>query len=270
MLPQGDIFNHHNLIFYQAMQPGLDAWRATVCCGTNFVARARALYGVGYFPTVSITEDFVLSVRLATAGHYVRFHAAVVSTGEAPEDLKQIFKQRRRWCCGCWQVFLHPDTPAMIAELARARGVLVALLYCNAPLAYLGTLLTVPLWATVPALSLCMDIHPVRAITPALALWWLCYFSLLVAITEMAPDRLNRRCAAFLGSKSNSVFWWCFTQASASLSAFLRAALSAALRASLRASLSASLSVRLLRAQAFYSAMVGRVWPERQLGFEVT
>ena len=107
------------------MQPGLDAWRATVCCGTNFVARARALYGVGYFPTVSITEDFVLSVRLATAGHYVRFHAAVVSTGEAPEDLKQIFKQRRRWCCGCWQVFLHPDTPAMIAELARARGVLV-------------------------------------------------------------------------------------------------------------------------------------------------
>ena len=72
VVPQGDIFNHHNLTFYQAMQPGLDAWRATVCCGTNFVARASALHEVGWFPTESITEDFVLSVKLATMGYHVR------------------------------------------------------------------------------------------------------------------------------------------------------------------------------------------------------
>ena len=44
VVQSADIFNHHNLTFYQAMQPGLDAWGATVCCGTNFVARASALY----------------------------------------------------------------------------------------------------------------------------------------------------------------------------------------------------------------------------------
>lgn len=163
VVPEGDIFNHHNLTFFQAMQPGLDAWGATVCCGTNFVARASALWQVGYFPTESITEDFVLSVKLATAGHRVRFHAAVVCTGEAPEDLKQIFKQRRRWCCGCWQIFFHPATPRMMHELARRRGLLVALLYCNAPLSYLANLLTVPLWAVVPTFSLYADVHPVEA-----------------------------------------------------------------------------------------------------------
>jgi len=62
--PAGDIFNHHNVSFYQAMQPGLDSWGATVCCGTNFVARASALFDVGYFPTESITEDFLLSMKV--------------------------------------------------------------------------------------------------------------------------------------------------------------------------------------------------------------
>ena len=69
--PAGDVFNHHNLFFYQAMQPGLDAWGATFCCGTNFVARAAALHEVGWFPTESITEDFLLGEPwVATLGQF--------------------------------------------------------------------------------------------------------------------------------------------------------------------------------------------------------
>ena len=64
--------------------------------GTNFVARSAALHGVDYFPTESITEDYLLSLKLATAGWTVRFHPACVCTGEAPEDLRQVFKQRNR------------------------------------------------------------------------------------------------------------------------------------------------------------------------------
>ena len=85
------------------------------------MARAGALHEVGWFPTESITEDYLLSLKLATAGWRVRFHAAVVSTGEAPEDLRQIFKQRNRWCCGCFQVFLHPMMPRWPCGLCRAR-----------------------------------------------------------------------------------------------------------------------------------------------------
>ncbi|KAL1515944.1 hypothetical protein AB1Y20_002558 [Prymnesium parvum] len=227
--PAGDIFNHHNISFYQAMQPGLDSWGATVCCGTNFVARASALFEVGYFPTESITEDFLLSMKLAASGYVVRYHAAVVSTGEAPEDLRQIFKQRNRWCCGCFQVFFHPTAWRLLRRLRPAQ----ALCYLNGPLSYLGTILTVPLWLAVPSLSLYSNIHPVRAITPPLVLLWLLYFTLLVLITEMMPDRLNRTFAAFLASKANAAFWWCFVQ-------------------------------------ALSSAVVGRIFPSRQKAFEVT
>lgn len=194
------------------MQPGLDAWEATVCCGTNFVVRASALFEVGYFPTESITEDFLLSMKLAAAGYVVRYHAAVVSTGEAPEDLRQIFKQRNRWCCGCFQVFFHPTAWHLLRRLRFTQAVC----YLNGPLSYIGTLLTAPLWVAVPALSLYANIHPVSAITPQLVLLWLTYFAPLILITEMMPPRLNRCFAAFLASKANAAFWMCFLQASTS------------------------------------------------------
>eukprot|EP00965_Chrysotila_dentata_P146263 4830142-Pleurochrysis_carterae.AAC.1 len=36
----GDVFNHQNCTFFFGVQTGLDSWRATVCCGTNFAVRA--------------------------------------------------------------------------------------------------------------------------------------------------------------------------------------------------------------------------------------
>ena len=110
VVPSADIFNHHNLTFYQAMQPGLDAWGATVCCGTNFAVRAAALHEVGWFPTESITEDFLLSLKLTASGWHCRYHGHVLTTGEAPEDLRQIFKQRSRWCAA---VAVPPPTPPL-------------------------------------------------------------------------------------------------------------------------------------------------------------
>merc|ERR1711937_1028673 len=80
------------------VQTGLDAWRATVCCGTNFAVRAAPLAAIGWFPTESITEDFLLSLKLTASGWHCRYHGHVLTTGEAPEDLRQIFKQRSRWC----------------------------------------------------------------------------------------------------------------------------------------------------------------------------
>lgn len=87
-----------------------------------------------------------------------------------------------------------------------------ALCYMNAPLSYVGTLLTVPLWTAVPALSLYCDVHPVLRITPAFVGLWLLYYSLLVLVTEMMPGRLNRRSAAFLASKANTIFWPAYVQ----------------------------------------------------------
>lgn len=119
VVPAADIFNHHNGAFFFAVQPGLDAWGATVCCGTNFAARADAVWEVGWFPTESITEDFLLSMKLAAAGREVRYHAATIVTGEAPEDLQQVFKQRSRWCCARLHT-LGPPRP--VTEAPRPPG----------------------------------------------------------------------------------------------------------------------------------------------------
>jgi len=47
-------------------------------------------------------------------------------------------------------------------------------------------------------------------------LLWLTYFTLLMLVVEMMPSRLNRRAAAFVGSKCNAIFWYCFVSALAS------------------------------------------------------
>ena len=106
----GDVFNHQNSTFFFGVQTGLDAWRATVCCGTNFAVRAAPLAAVGWFPTESITEDFLLSLKLTASGWHCRYHGHVLTTGEAPEDLRQIFKQRSRWCAAV--AVVPPPTPA--------------------------------------------------------------------------------------------------------------------------------------------------------------
>ena len=206
--PAADIFNHNNVGFFQAVQPGLDAWGATVCCGTNFAVRAAALHEVGWFPTESITEDFLLSLKLAAAGHVCRYHAAVVSTGEAPEDLRQIFKQRERWCTGCFQVFFHRE---MWATLARLRWP-QKLCFLNAPVGYVCSIVTLPVWLLVPALSL-YDVHPVRALTPELVLLWCATYALMVAVCEAMPRRLNAAYCGFVASKANAAFWWCYAAA---------------------------------------------------------
>ena len=209
VVPSGDVFNHHNGAFFYAVQPGLDAWEATVCCGTNFVARAEAVHRVGWFPVESITEDFLLSMKLAAQGLVVRYHAATLVTGEAPEDLRQVFKQRSRWCCGCFQVFLHPRTPRLLLALRPMQ----AIAYLNAPLGYLGTVLTLPVWLVVPVLSLCLGVHPVQQLTPAFIVCWCLYYALLVTVCDMLPPRLNRHLCAFTASKANALFWHCYAKA---------------------------------------------------------
>ena len=205
----GDVFNHQNATFFFGCQTGLDSWRATVCCGTNFAVRAAPLAAIGWFPTESITEDFLLSLKLTASGWHCRYHGHVLTTGEAPEDLRQVFKQRSRWCCGCFQVFLHPQTPRLLARLRPMQ----ALCYLNAPLGYLGTLVTLPLWAVVPVLSLAAGLHPVQALTPAFIASWCVYYALIVAVCDLLPPRLNRHLSAFTASKANASFWACYALA---------------------------------------------------------
>ena len=204
----GDVFNHQNSTFFFGCQTGLDAWRATVCCGTNFAVRAAPLAAIGWFPTESITEDFLLSLKLTASGWHCRYHGHVLTTGEAPEDLRQIFKQRSRWCTGCFQVFFQVETFMWVRQLPAIQ----MLCYFNSIMGYLSTIICFPVFLIVPVVSVYTKTHPVKELTTVLVILWIGYFISLVAVVEMMP-RTFSRFTGFLGSKVNYIMWWCFVKA---------------------------------------------------------
>eukprot|EP00475_Leptophrys_vorax_P026865 TRINITY_DN381_c0_g1_i1.p1 TRINITY_DN381_c0_g1~~TRINITY_DN381_c0_g1_i1.p1 ORF type:complete len:715 (+),score=146.36 TRINITY_DN381_c0_g1_i1:89-2146(+) len=104
---EADFFDCQNKSFFFFTIPGLDSWDAVSCCGTNFMMSAKALVEVGFFPTASVTEDAYLSMRLHENKGRIRYHGEILAIGEAPEDLRQIFQQRSRWCKGSLQILLQ-------------------------------------------------------------------------------------------------------------------------------------------------------------------
>ncbi|AZL61278.1 glycosyltransferase [Tabrizicola piscis] len=90
--------------FFDHMQPSRDAWGIAICCGTSSMVRLAALDAVGDFPTDSVTEDFLLTVVLQTAGYQTVYLNEPLTEGLAPEGLKEYVTQRARWCLGQMQI----------------------------------------------------------------------------------------------------------------------------------------------------------------------
>ncbi|GBF89253.1 six-hairpin glycosidase [Raphidocelis subcapitata] len=153
-----DIWNNTNQQFWEYVLPGCDAWGYVACTGTNFCLRARALGAVGWFPTYCITEDYALSMELKAAGFKGRYMAEYLAVGEAPEELRNILRQRSRWTKGHMQVFFSLKNP-----LLRWRLPFVSkLLYTNGTWSYFTTVLTSWTFQLVPFMSLMFDLQPVK------------------------------------------------------------------------------------------------------------
>ena len=54
--------------FFDVLMPAKDAWGTAFCCGTSSVIRMAALERAGGFPTESVTEDYLLTLRLKRKG----------------------------------------------------------------------------------------------------------------------------------------------------------------------------------------------------------
>jgi cellulose synthase/poly-beta-1,6-N-acetylglucosamine synthase-like glycosyltransferase len=107
--PDGDIFNNVNLGFWEYILPGYDAFGYIACTGTNFALRANALAHCGWFPTYTITEDYALGMELKRLGYNAVYLKEYLAYGEAPEDMRNVFRQRSRWCKGQMQVRSQSD-----------------------------------------------------------------------------------------------------------------------------------------------------------------
>jgi cellulose synthase (UDP-forming) len=97
--------------FFDMLMASKDAWGAAFCCGTSSVLRFGALMQIGGFPTDSVTEDYLVTLRLRSIGYRTVYLNELLSLGLAPEGLKEYITQRSRWCLGFVQICRGRSSP---------------------------------------------------------------------------------------------------------------------------------------------------------------
>ncbi len=82
----------------------------TVVPGAIGAFRKKAIDEAGGFTTDTLAEDCDLTIRILKAGYVIDNEAQAIALTEAPETLKEFFKQRFRWTFGVMQTFWkHKD-----------------------------------------------------------------------------------------------------------------------------------------------------------------
>lgn len=93
--------------YFRTDAAGADEAEAVLLTGTLCVISKAALIEVGGWSGVTTTEDADLGVRLCHAGFTGRFINRVVGKGLLPLSLRDLEKQRYRWCSGNVQTLLR-------------------------------------------------------------------------------------------------------------------------------------------------------------------
>lgn len=149
--------------FFDVVMASKDAWGGAFCCGTSSLLRFAPLMQIGKFPTDSVTEDYLVTLRLATIGYRTIYLNEPLSLGLAPEGLKEYVTQRSRWALGFIQICRGPSGPFSLtsrAPLLMRVMLIETFLYWSATHAFrlLGIL--------VPAAFLLLGIQAVYAHVP--------------------------------------------------------------------------------------------------------
>jgi cellulose synthase (UDP-forming) len=97
--------------FFDEVMASKDAWSSAFCCGTSSVLRFSVLMEIGGFPTESVTEDYLVTVRMQERGYRTIYLNEQLSLGLAPEGLAEYVTQRSRWCLGFIQICRGPSGP---------------------------------------------------------------------------------------------------------------------------------------------------------------
>jgi cellulose synthase (UDP-forming) len=149
--------------FFDVLMASKDAWGAAICCGTSAVLRFAPLMQIKKFPTDSVTEDYLVTLRLSEIGYRTIYLNEPLSIGLAPEGLKEYVSQRSRWALGFMQICRGPNGPFSLTSHATlgARIMLIeTFLYWSATHAF--RILSI----LVPAAYLWFNIQAVYAYVP--------------------------------------------------------------------------------------------------------
>ena len=146
--------------FFDIVMPAKDAWSAAFCCGTSSIIRMRPLTEIGGFPTDSVTEDYLLTLRLKEKGFLTAYLNEPLTYGLAPEGLKEYITQRSRWCLGFMQIARGRSGPL---SSRSALGWLDRLSLVEVFLNWTAVYVSRAIGLTIPLVSLAFDIHPFQA-----------------------------------------------------------------------------------------------------------
>jgi cellulose synthase (UDP-forming) len=146
--------------FFDVLMPSKDAWGMAFCCGTSSLIRSAPLYAMGGFPTDSVTEDYLLTLRFKEAGFGTVYLNEELSVGLAPEGLREYVVQRSRWCLGFMQIVRGASGPLSLKNsLSLLDRVMLIETFLHWSMAFTFRLLCI----LVPIMYLLFDIQAVYA-----------------------------------------------------------------------------------------------------------
>ncbi|MEP6564903.1 MAG: glycosyltransferase [Mesorhizobium sp.] len=159
-LQASDAWPDEQRYFFDVLMPAKDAWGTAFCCGTSSVIRVTALMQAGGgLPTESVTEDYLLTLRLKRCGFRTVYLNERLSLGLAPEGLQEYITQRSRWCLGFIQIIRGADGPFKLGnglKLIDRISLVESLLY------WAGAYLFRMAGLLIPILYLLFGIHAVN------------------------------------------------------------------------------------------------------------
>ena len=163
--------------FFDQVEPARDAWGIAFCCGTSSMVRTSALAAIGGLPTESVTEDFLLTLRLDAHGWRTVYLKEPLTEGLAPEGLQEYIVQRGRWCLGMMQIVRNVYNPfgRHGLRVMQRLSVLDSLLYWTSTFTFrLASLLC-------PLLYWYFGIAVVNATVPDVLSYYLPYYIIVLA-----------------------------------------------------------------------------------------
>lgn len=172
----------------------------SVCTGSGFVVRRKALDEIGGFPQQTITEDLHFAVEVQRRGwHSEPIHEPLCDLS-CPDQVDDLRKQQLRWWRGNMQVFLalkpnpvwSKDMPLKVklmygALLAHWLGEAIYLVFLLAPLLFLNLAASYPqdCWLGFMPLFLAVNIGHrwVSCIFREKTFWWSTIFGAMMAFS---------------------------------------------------------------------------------------
>lgn len=205
---QRDIFNNLNLSFWEYILPGCDAFGYIACTGTNFIIRSKSLAECGFFPNFTITEDYALGMLMKAKGMQAKYLNEYLAIGEAPEEIRNIFRQRSRWCKGQMQVLFSRSCPLFFPGLPLFHK----WLYTSVTWCYITNTLCVPVSVMVPFIAMTLGIYPL-VLNKEFALGSTLFFFASSLINVFCLDRRHIKPMWFCVVSCN-LLWFTFAKAS--------------------------------------------------------